>query len=108
METVCYKIKLKPNSLDKVRDWGKRLMSESSEVAKLLKHEGIIIESAFIEQASEGDFLIYYLRAHDLKKAREVSAASTHPIDIFHRKVMSEIGDGGSELEKVLDIEAAR
>ncbi len=104
LELVCYRIKLKPDSIEKVKSWGAKLNSEHEEVAKLLKNEGIVIESAFLEQSSEGNFLIYYVRAHDLKKAQEISAASLHPIDQFHKQVMREITESAVVLEKVLDI----
>lgn len=104
LELVCYRMKLKPDSIEKVRSWGKKLNSEQDEVYKLLKNEGIVIESAFIEQCNEGDFLIYYLHAHDLRKAREISAASMHPLDKFHKQVMSEITESAVVLENVLDI----
>lgn len=104
LEVVAYRIKLKPNSLEKVKAWGKKLSSDKSEVAQLLKNEGIVIESAFLEHTVEGDFLIYYLRARDLKKAREISLASTHPIDVFHKQVMKDITENAVTLENLLDV----
>lgn len=102
-EVACYRIKLKPNSHDKVKAWSQRLNSKASEVQKLIKAEGISVESAFLEKTPEGDFLIYYVRGHDLKKSREISQSSTHPLDIFHRNTMAEISESGVALEALID-----
>jgi hypothetical protein len=48
--------------------------------------------------------LVYYLRSFDLKKTREVSQASQHPIDIYHRQVMKQIAANSTELECLLDV----
>lgn len=103
MEVTCYRIKLKPNSVPLVREWAARLNQEKDEVRKLLKDEGMTLESVFLEQGSDGDFLVYYIRSHDLKKTREVSQASQHPIDIYHRQVMKQIAEKYTELECLLD-----
>ncbi|MBX3033561.1 MAG: hypothetical protein KF865_06510 [Bdellovibrionaceae bacterium] len=103
MEVACYRIKLKPNSIPLVREWAARLNGEMSEVKKLLSDEGMALESVFLEKGSDGDFLIYYLRSPDLKKTREVSQASQHPIDIYHRQVMKQIAESHAELECLLD-----
>lgn len=103
MEVTCYRIKLKPNSIRLVREWAARLNKEKTEVQALLKAEGMALESVFLEQESDADFLVYYIRSHDLKKAREVSQASQHPIDIYHRQVMKQIAEKHTELECLLD-----
>jgi len=103
MEVECFKIRLKPGTLPLVREWAARLNSEMSEVKKLLQNEGMALESVFLEQGPEGDSLVYYLRSPDLKRTREVSRASQHAIDVFHREVMQQISAGGARLECLLD-----
>lgn len=103
MEVACYRIRLKPGSVPAIREWASRLQSEIVEVRKLLKAEGMMLESAFLEQSPQGDFLIYYVRSPDLKNARKISQASLHPIDIYHREVMKQITENAVELECVLD-----
>ena len=103
MEVTCYRIKLKPNSIPLVREWAARLNGEKAEVQALLKAEGMALESVFLEQEQGADFLVYYIRSPDLKKAREVSQASQHPIDIYHRQVMKQIAEKHTELECLLD-----
>ncbi len=105
METACYRIKLKPGSLPKVEEWASRLNSEKSEVAKLLVNEGVSIESVFLEDTSEGQFLIYYLRAKSLKAAQEAVALSQHPIDVYHRETLTEITEDFSVLRSLVQFE---
>lgn len=103
MEVACYRIQLKENMITKVKDWANRLNSEIIEVKVLLEKEGVTIESAFLEQSETGNFLVYYLRAANIKKALDTAKASQHPVDIFHRKVMSEITANINRLECLID-----
>ena len=105
LEVACYRIQLKPESVPTVREWSARLRSEIAEVRKLLKAEGVVLESAFLEQGPQGDFLVYYVRSLDLKRTHEVSQASQHPIDVYHRDVMKRITASVVELECLLDAE---
>lgn len=106
MDVECYKITLKPDALPIVREWAKRLKSEINEVRQLLKKEGIVVESVFLEEDKDGAHIIYYLRSPDFKKAREVSKASQHPIDIYHRDVMQKIAASNKTLECLFDATA--
>ena len=72
METTCVKVRLKPGSLDRVRAWAAELNRRSDEVLATLRDERVIVESVFLDQTSDGDFLIYYLKARSLEEARQV------------------------------------
>jgi Family of unknown function (DUF6176) len=104
MDVECFRLKLKTNAIADIRTWAARLNREMKEVKQLLQTEGMILESVFLEQTSEGNFLIYYLRSPDLKKAREISKASRHPLDIFHRDIMDNCVEDHRQLECLLDI----
>ena len=103
MEVECFKVRLNPNSLGLVREWSARLNANIKQVKTLLRNEGMSLESVFLEQSAEGDFLIYYLRSPDLKRTREISRASQHPIDVYHRETMKQIGQKSVQLECLLD-----
>lgn len=103
MEVECFEVILKPDSISVVRDWAKRMNSEMAEVKDLLKSEGIALESVFLKETPESASLIYYLRAPDMKKAREVSRASRHPLDLFHQQVMKQVAANGIQLECLFD-----
>jgi L-rhamnose mutarotase len=103
MEVECFKLTLKSDSLPTVREWAARMKNEMTEVRELLKNEGIALESVFLEENEEGAALIYYLRAPDLKKAREASRASKHPLDLYHQQVMKQVAASGKQLECLFD-----
>lgn len=107
MEVECIKIKLKPDAIDIVREWAARLNKEMEVVKELLRNEGMALESVFLDQSSDGNFLVYYLRSSNLKKSREISRASKHPLDAYHRDVMSKIGIESTRLTCLLDASSA-
>jgi hypothetical protein len=57
-ETRCVKIKLKPDSIEKVHEWARIINERKTEALATLHDEGVILESVFLDQNSEGDFLI--------------------------------------------------
>jgi hypothetical protein len=104
MEVECIRVKLKPNALPLVEEWADRLNKEVGTVKQLLRNEGMALESVFLEETPEGKFLIYYLRSANLDKARKVSQASSHPLDIYHQEIMKKISDGGIRLKCLIDV----
>lgn len=70
-----------------------------------LQAEGVTIESAFLDQGPDGDFLIYYMRAHDMKKAMEAGRALTVDIQNYHRQFKKETWESVSQLECLIDFE---
>ena len=108
MQTKCRRIRLKPGSVDRVREWAHNLNNRRDEVVVTLAEEGVAIESAFLEQTPNGDFLIYYMRAANLEEASRAARDSTHPIDAYHRQVLSEIVDSGEDLELLIDFDGPR
>jgi hypothetical protein len=104
-ETVCTRIKLKPGSVERVREWAAEINRRSDEALSTLRDEGVVVESAFLDSSDEGDFLVYYMKAKDMSRAREVARNSTHAIDKFHRGVMREICESGQGLELLLDLD---
>jgi Family of unknown function (DUF6176) len=103
MDVECVRIKLKPDTLATVQEWAARMNHEMKAVKELLRKEGMAIESVFLEEASDGNYLIYYLRSNNLKKARNVSRASQHPLDIYHQDVMRKVAIDSTRLKCLLD-----
>lgn len=85
MEVKCRLIKLKTGSLPLVREWAQTLNSRMSEVLATLHDESMVIESVFLLSRADGDYLIYYIRAQSMEKARETVQSSSHEIDAFHQ-----------------------
>lgn len=93
-ETRCVKIKLKPNSLEKVSEWAKTINRRKEEALATLRDEGVILECAFLDQTSEGDFLI-----------KEVIEKSVHDVDKFHQNFKDETWEDGKNLELLIDLD---
>lgn len=106
MEVRCLRAKIKPGSIDTVREWARTINKRRDEALATLRDESIYIESVFLETAQDGDFLIYYLRGPDLARSDKVAAESKHPIDAYHYAFMRQHLEKGSSLEVLLDLQA--
>ena len=102
-EVVCHRIKLRQGSLPRVREWARTIRERRAEALATLRDEGVTLESAFLEQTTDGDYLIYYMRAPKL--ALGAAATSSHPIDEYHQRFKRETWEEGSELELLVDLE---
>ena len=107
-ETVCSKIKLRPGSLGRVREWAAEMNRRADEALATLRDEGVIIESVFLDSTAEGDFLIFYMKAEDFERARAVGRASAHPIDAYHHQFQRETFESGKRLELLFDLNGSR
>lgn len=104
-ETRCVKIKLKPNSLEKVREWQKTINGRKPEALATLRDEGVVLETVFLDRTGEGDFLIYVMKAESFEKVYEAYEKSVHAIDKYHRKFMKETYETREELEMLIDLD---
>lgn len=104
-EVVCKRLKIKNGSLEAVREWARTISARRHEALETLRDEGVTLESVFLERASDGDYLVYYMRGHDLAASRQVARQSKHPIDEYHQRFMREHIESGSALETLVDLE---
>jgi hypothetical protein len=105
-ETSCVKIKLKPGSVGKAREWAMVINARRDEALETLRDEGVVLECAFLDQTAEGDFLVYVMKAESFEQAKEAAERSTHEIDDFHLKFKEETWEDGTRLEILIDLEA--
>jgi hypothetical protein len=105
LETRCVKIELKPESLERVREWALTLNGRPDEVLATLRDEGVTLEAAFLDEVGEKTYLIYIMKAESMSHARAVADKSTHSIDAYHRGVMREICGPRKELEILIDFD---
>lgn len=103
-ELHCSRIKLKPNSLDKVREWATEITRRKDEALATLGDESIFIESFFLERASDGDYLIAYIRAESLEQSQKAVKKSSHAIDAYHQAFKKECWESGERLEMLIDL----
>ncbi len=104
-ETRCIKIRLKPGSIERVREWAKTINERKDEALATLRDESVILEIAFLDRTSEGDFLIYLMKAENFEKARDAVKHSLHAIDEYHQNFKRECWAGGERLETLVDLD---
>jgi hypothetical protein len=105
VETACVEVQLKPGSVERARAWAAELRSRAEEVLATLRDEGVVIESVFLDERSDGDYLVYYMKARSLDQAREVVQRSPHDIDAFHQQFKRQTWVAQRRLELLIDFE---
>lgn len=105
-ESRCVKIQLKPDSVQRVREWAHTLNeSRRAEALATLRDETVVFEAAFLDRTPEGDFLIYVMKAESFEKAKEVAETSMHDIDRYHKEFKRDCWEGRKQLELLLDLD---
>ena len=104
-ETNCVRIRLKPGSMERVREWAAEINRRSGEALATLKDEGVVVESVFLDSGEDGDFLIYYMKAESMERAKEAGRDSTHEIDAYHRQFQRDTFEYGKKLELLVDLD---
>jgi hypothetical protein len=105
MDTACVKVRLRPGSLGRVREWARELQARSDEVLATLRDEGVLVESVFVDSDEHGDFLVYYMKARNLGAASEAARRSVHPIDSYQRQFKVDTWEDQTPLELLIDFE---
>jgi hypothetical protein len=103
-EVRCVKIKLKPGSLPRAREWAAYIRSHKDEALATLEGESIVLESFFLDSSEAGDYLIGYLRAGSLAQAAEAAKRSTHELDAYHQQFQKDAWESGRALELLVDL----
>ncbi|EGI76887.1 DUF6176 family protein [Hylemonella gracilis] len=104
-EVICVKVKLKPNSLERVRAWACEINARRPEALETLARESVWIESVFLDANPLGDYLIYYMRADSLDRATTAALESTAAIDAFHKSFKRETWSEVQKLELLVDLQ---
>ena len=104
-QTRCWKIKLKPDSTDRVREWAQTINNRKDEALETLRDETVIIEAVFLDKIGDEDYLIAIMKAESFEKSGEAAKKSPHAIDEYHRRVMQEVREEKTELELLVDLD---
>ena len=105
MKSICVRVSLKKGSTEAVKEWFLTLMDRREENLASLKNEGVVVESAFLDQQPDGDFLIYYMRAEDIERAIAVFQNSSLDIDAYHKDCWGKYCEASTPLEQLLDLD---
>ena len=105
MPIKCVKIKIASGQEHRVREWAEEVKKYQDEALEALREEGVSIEYAFVDEAEDATYLIYVIKADDLKKSREISVASERYIDQYHQTFQKECWVDGKKLECILELE---
>jgi hypothetical protein len=79
--------------------------SRKEEALATLRDETVVVESVFLDRTAEEDFLLIFMKAESLEKAREAVQNSTHDLDKFHQKFKRETWEERNSLELLIDLD---
>ena len=103
-EVRCVRIKLRPKSLPRVREWAAYINTHKDEALMTLEGESIVLESFFLDSSDAGDYLVGYIRAGSLAQAARAVKRSTHELDAYHKKFQKDAWESGRALELLVDL----
>ena len=89
METAAGLIKLKPGTSADVDAWRETLLARETEVLETLRKEGVRIEAWFRIEIEGQPYLLWFMKAESIARAREVFVNSSEPIDAYHLEMMT-------------------
>ncbi len=76
-----------------------------AEAIATLRDESVVLETVFLDQTNEGDFLIYLMKAESFEKSNQAGENYVQEIDKFHRQFKLETWEVGKKLELLVDLE---
>lgn len=62
-------------------------------------------ETAFLDQSTDGDFLIYVMKAESFERSKQAFEKSIHQIDEYHRNFKRECWESAEKLEMLVDLD---
>jgi hypothetical protein len=101
---VCARIRLKSGALPRVREWASYMAAHRDEALQRLAADGVSLESVFLDISTEGDYLVYYMRAASQEEADRMAAQSAAEIDRYHKVFQRETWGAARRLELLVDL----
>lgn len=105
LKTIGAKIKLKKDSIPEVHAWAQELNRRIKEAMETLRDEGVYLETVFLDRADDADYLIYFMKVVDAKKAGKIAQKSKHAIDAFHKQFKKDCWIEKQPLELLIDFD---
>jgi len=104
METRAFRIKLKPDSIDRVREWAAEIMRRRDEALETMRDETVALECFFLERAADGDYLIGVMTAESFERSQQAVRESVHAIDAYHQQFKRDTWESVEPLELLVDL----
>jgi hypothetical protein len=105
MKTRAVRIKLKPGSGERVREWATEITRRKGEALATLRNETIYLECFFLEHAVDGDYLIGVITAESFEASKEAVQKSLHDIDAYHKQFQKDAWESGESLELLVNLD---
>ncbi len=105
MKTRAVRIKLKPGSLERVREWAAEITRRRDEAIVTLRNETIYLETFFLEQTVDGDHLIGVITAESFEASKAAVEQSLHDIDAYHKQFQQDTWESGKPLELLVSLD---
>src|SRR5918992_1291177 len=100
-EAQCVRYPIKPGQREALFNWVAGLKDRSAELTEVMAEVGFIAEAVFMERSDDGDYLVIYTSAQDLRAANEALSSSQRPLVREFDQLMAETVD----LEKAAGLE---
>ena len=97
-------LRVHDEQLPTLRAWMEELNARADEVRETFVNEGTRHEQAHLVQTSDGPLLVYAVETEDVDASVAAYRASTLPIDLQHREVMSSVVAEVLPTELLLDM----
>jgi len=89
-EITIIRQEVRPDKVNKLKGWMEEANDRKSEIIETLQHEGVKTESTFLEESSDGTFLVTYMEAENLQEVQEAFEDSNFDIDIEYKELVQE------------------
>lgn len=97
-DVVLTKQKIEPGKTERLKEWMSEIREREDEAIETLQSEGMHSEAAFLEECEDGEYLVYYMAAEDIREVYESFEESSHDIDEAHKQVMDEVLEDGEDV----------
>lgn len=90
IETAIIRQEVRPDKVTELKAWMEEVNNRKSEIIETLQNEGVKTESAFLEESSDGTFLVTHMEAENLQEVQEAFEDSTFEIDVEYKQIVQE------------------
>ncbi len=108
VEIKCVVIELKPNSLERVKEWADFIKDNEDAALETLENETVTVENFFFVTLENKDYLIGYMRAKSFEVASNAVKESLLAIDVYHKRFQKDVWVNGTSAELMVSLSRIR